>query len=154
LPRTVFCAAVLLVARHRNEIPVPALPATSGGELTPRPVVDIALEGLPAAPMECLLDTGALRTRMSAELAPLAGIDLDGAPTEEFFVAGLRTAGPLVHVSLTVTDGAEEFSWDAPVWFCDPWPHPFGLAGLEGFLHHFIVTIRAYNGYLDIEPQP
>jgi hypothetical protein len=29
-----------------------------------------------------------------------------------------------------------------------------GLAGLEGFLHHFIVTIRAYNGYLDIEPQP
>jgi hypothetical protein len=43
--------------------------------------------------MECLLDTGALRTRMSAELAPLAGIELDGAPTEEFFVAGLRTAG-------------------------------------------------------------
>jgi hypothetical protein len=39
------------------------------------------------------------------------------------------------------------------VWFCDPWPHPFGLAGLEGFLHHFIVTTRAYDGYLDIEPQ-
>jgi hypothetical protein len=49
-----------------------------------------------------------------------------------------------------VTDGSEESSWDAPVWFCDPWPHPFGLAGLEGFLYHFIVTIRAYNGYLDI----
>jgi hypothetical protein len=45
-----------------------------------------------------------------------------------------------------VTDGSEEFSWDAPVWFCDPWLHPFGLAGLEGFLHHFIVTIRAYAG--------
>jgi hypothetical protein len=30
----------------------------------------------------------------------------------------------------------------------------FGLAGLEGFLHHFAVTIRAYDGYLDIEPQP
>jgi hypothetical protein len=39
-----------------------ALPAASGGELTPRPVVDIALEGLLAAPMDCLLDTGALRT--------------------------------------------------------------------------------------------
>ena len=55
--------------------------------------------------MECLLDTSALRTRMSAELAPLAGIELDGTPTEEFFVAGLRTAGALASVNLTVTDG-------------------------------------------------
>src|SRR5215469_7616064 len=111
-----------------------ALPAASGGELTPRPVIDIALEGLLAAPIECLLDTGALRTRMSAELAPLAGIDLDGALSEEFFLAGIKTIGMVARVNLTVAAGAEEFSWDAPVWFCDPWPHPFGLAGLEGFL--------------------
>jgi hypothetical protein len=130
------------------------LPAASGGLLTPRPVVDIALEGLDAAPVGCLLDSGALRTRMSAELAPLAGIELSGALTEEFFIGGLKTAGALARVNLTVTDGADEFSWDAPVWFCDPWPHPFGLAGLEGFLHHFIVTIRAYDGYLDVEPNP
>jgi hypothetical protein len=52
-----------------------------------------------------------------------------------------------------VSDGTDEFSWDAPVWFCGPWPHPFGLAGLEGFLHYFVVTISAYHGYLDIEPQ-
>ncbi len=134
--------------------PFRALPAASGGELTPRPVVGIAVEGLLVAPMECLLDTGALQTHMSAELAPLARIELDGAATEEFFVAGLKTAGTLARVNLTVTDGTEEFSWDAPVWFCDPWPHPFGLAGLERFLHHFIVTIRAHEGYLDIEPQP
>jgi hypothetical protein len=130
------------------------LPAAGGGALTPRPVVDISLEGLDAAPVGCLLDSGALRTRMSAELAPLAGIELSGALTEEFFVAGLKTAGVLAHVNLKVTDDASEFSWDAPVWFCDPWPYPFGLAGLEGFLHHFIVTIRAYDGYLDIEPNP
>lgn len=130
------------------------LPAAGGGTLTPRPVVDVSLEGLIAAPVECLLDTGALRTRMSAELAPLAGIELSGATTEEFFIGGLKTAGSLARVSLTVSDGTNEFSWDAPVWFCDPWPYPFGLAGLEGFLHHFIVTIRAYDGYLDIEPQP
>lgn len=130
------------------------LPAAGGGVLTPRPVVDIALEGLDAAPVGCLLDTGALRTRMSAELAPLAGIELSGALTEDFFVGGLKTAGMLAPVSLTVTDDASEFSWGAPVWFCDPWPYPFGLAGLEGFLHHFKVTIRAYDGYLDIEPNP
>jgi len=129
-----------------------SLPAAGGGELTPRPVVDIALEGLLAAPMECLLDTGALRTRMSAELAPLAGVELDGALTEEFWVAGLKTMGTMARVRLTMTEGPEQFAWDAPVWFCDPWPHPFGLAGLEGFLHHFVVTIRAYDGYLDLEP--
>jgi hypothetical protein len=128
------------------------LPAASGGVLTPRPVIDISLEGLALAPVECLLDTGALRTRMSAELAPLAGIELEGAITEQFFVGGLKTVGALARVTLTVSDGSDEFSWDAPVWFCDPWPQPFGLAGLEGFLHHFVVTINAYDGYLDVEP--
>jgi hypothetical protein len=130
------------------------LPAASGGALTPRPVVDIALEGLEAAPIECLLDTGALRTRMSAEIAPLAGIELSGDLTEEFAIAGMKTVGTMARVNLVVTDGIDEFSWDAPVWFCDPWPHPFGLAGLEGFLHHFLVTIHAYDGYLEIEPEP
>ena len=91
---------------------------------------------------------------MSAELAPLAGIELSGAPAEDFFIGGPKTAGALARVTLTVTDGADEFSWEAPVWFCDPWPHPFGLAGLEGFLHHFIVTIRAYDEYVDIQPNP
>jgi hypothetical protein len=131
-----------------------ALPAASGGVQTPRPIVDLALEGLEAAPIECLLDTGALRTRMSAEIAPLAGIELPGDLTEELYVGGLKTLGTLARVNLTVTDGADEFSWDAPVWFCDPWPHPFGLAGLEGFLHHFLVTIHAYDGYLEIDPDP
>lgn len=130
-----------------------ALPAASGGLLTPRPVVDIALDGLTSAPIGCLLDSGALRTRMSAEFAPLAGVGLDHALTDHFFVGGLRTVGALARVNLTVTDGTDESSWDAPVWFCDPWPHPFGLAGLEGFLHHFTVTIRAYDEYLDVEPR-
>ncbi len=129
------------------------LPAAGGGALTPRPVVDIALDGLEAAPIECLLDTGALRTRMSAEIAALAGIELSGDLTEEFFLAGVKTAGTMARVNLMVTDGTDEFSWDAPVWFCDPWPHPFGLAGLEGFLHHFLVTIHAYHGHLEIEPE-
>ena len=59
----------------------------------------------------------------------------------------------MARVNLVVTDGTGKFSWDAPVWFCEPWPHPFGLAGLEGFLHHFAVTIHAYHEYLEIEPE-
>ena len=90
---------------------------------------------------------------MSSEIAPLAGIELSGDLTEESYVGGLKTTGTLARVNLTVTDGTDEFSWEAPVWFCDPWPHPFGLAGLEGFLHRFLVTIHDYDGYLEIEPE-
>lgn len=104
--------------------------------------------------MGCLLDSGALRTRVSADFAPLAGIELDDVPSERFFIGGIETTGALARINLSVTDGTDAFSWDAPVWFCDPWPHPFGLAGLEGFLYHFSVTIRAYDEYLDIEPHP
>ena len=104
--------------------------------------------------MACLLDTGALRTRMSAELASLAGIDLTDTIAETINIGGLTTIGVMARVDLAVTDGTDEFTWNAPVWFCDPWPFPFGLAGLEGFLHHFCVTIRAYDGYLDVDPEP
>src|ERR1022692_5060512 len=89
------------------------LPAASGGALTPRPVVDIALEGLKEAPIACLLDKGALRTRMSAELAPLAGIELPSALTEEFWIGGLKTVGTPARVNLTVTDRTEEGTWDS-----------------------------------------
>lgn len=130
-----------------------AFPRAGRGQLTPRPIVDLALEGLEAAPIACLLDTGALRTRMSADLASLAGIELDDALTEPLTVGGVRTTGALARVTLAMTDGAHEESWEAPVWFCDPWPFAFGLAGLEGFLHYFRVTISAYHGYLDAEPE-
>ncbi len=94
-------------------------------------------------------DVGSAARRPDAETA----VQLAGSLTEEFYIGGLKTAGALARVNLTVTDGTDEFFWDAPVWFCDPWPHPFGLAGLEGFTHHFLITIRAYDGYLDIEPR-
>jgi len=35
---------------------------------------------------------------MSAELAPLAGIELSGALTEQFYIGGLKTAGVLARV--------------------------------------------------------
>jgi len=75
--------------------------ADTGADVTgvawarPGPVADLVgrrlayLEGLEAAPMACLLDTGALRIRMSAEIASLADIELSGDLTEEFYVGGL-----------------------------------------------------------------
>jgi hypothetical protein len=161
LTRLGFTAARAAHRRNRNLAASAAAqrePASAKAEALPqspaealRPVVDMALEGLEAAPMGCLLDSGALRTRMSAELAPLAGIELTRALTERFYLGGVETIGSMARVNLTVSDGADEFTWDAPVWFCDPWPHAFGPAGLEGFLQLFVVTIRAYE-YLDVEP--
>jgi hypothetical protein len=58
---------------------------------TPRPVIAISTD----APIDCPLDSGALRTRMSTDLAAFAGIDLTGALTEEFYVAGLKAVGSL-----------------------------------------------------------
>lgn len=130
-----------------------SLPAASGGVLTPRPVVDIVLEGLEAAPITCLLDTGALRTRMSREFAELAGIELIEELTEALTVSGVSTEGTFASVSLTVTDRTDEHTWDAPVWFCEPWPFAFGLAGLEGFLHNFRVTVSGYHEYVEVVPE-
>jgi hypothetical protein len=130
-----------------------AFPSASGGLLTPRPIVDVALEGLEAAPIACLLDTGALRTRISREFAELAGIDLDDTISETVPVGGVRTVCSYAHVTLTISDGADQHGWDAPVWFCHPWPYDFGLAGLEGFLHHFRVTISAYEEYVEVVPE-
>jgi hypothetical protein len=130
-----------------------SFPAASGGLLTPRPIVDVTLEGLDAAPIACLLDTGALRTRMSREFAELGGIDLTDALAETVPVGGARTTCVYSPVTLTLTDGRDEHTWEAPVWFCDPWPYGFGLLGLEGFLHHFRVTISAYEEYVDIVPE-
>ena len=130
-----------------------SFPAGDGGVLTPRPIVDIALEGLEAAPLAFLLDTGALRTRMSREFAELAGIELTDAITERIAFGGAVTVGAYARVALTLTDGPDEHRWDAPVWFCDPWPFAFGLAGLEGFLHHFRVIISGYHECLEVEPE-
>ena len=130
-----------------------AFPSASGGVLTPRPIVDVALEGLEAAPIACLLDTGALRTRISSEFVELAGIDLGDTISETVPVGGVRTVCSYAHVTLTISAGADRHSWDAPVWFCDPWPYDFGLAGVEGFLQHFRVTISGYEEYLQVVPE-
>ncbi len=133
--------------------PFKELPAAGGGTLTPRPIVDLWVEGIDVAPLGCLIDTGALRTRFTRELADLAGIEPDESQTEEFALGGNVTRGAPARVSLRMESGAEEHWWDAPVWFCEPWPFGFQLLGLDGFLRHFRVTISAYHEWLDCESE-
>lgn len=129
--------------------PFRELPAAGAGDLTPRPVVDVWLEGIEQAPIACLVDTGALRTRLPADLAEIAGIDLSHVQRERVALAGttVNAAAARVTLRLETPDDAEE--WDAPVWFCDPWPFGFGLLGLDGFLCRFRVTVSGYHEWLE-----
>ena len=130
-------------------LPFLELPGEQGLLLCP--VVPVQLEDLGELPLYCLVDTGAVDNRLGAEVAEAAGISLDPAlAQDEVVVGGVRTIGRCVRVELTV--GSHRF--EAPIWFCDPWPFPFGLLGQEGFLRFFRVTICAAEGWLECAPEP
>jgi len=129
------------------------LPAAGGGTLTPRPSVDIWLEGIDAVPFASLVDTGALRTRFSRELAVAAGIEPDDTLAETFAIGGAKITGAPARVLLRIGTSDRSHAWEAPVWFCEPWPFGFQLLGLEGFLQHFRVTLSACHEWLDCKPE-
>ena len=114
-----------------------------------RPVVPISVEGLENAPQLCLLDTGALHNRFAAWVAVSAGIDLVHSEVEKFAVGGFISEARLTRVQLAL--GIHR--WEAPVWFCDPWPFSFHLLGQEGFFRWFDVRVRAARYTLDITPE-
>jgi hypothetical protein len=129
------------------------LPGPQGGELTPRPVVDIWLEGIDVAPFGCLVDSGALRTRFSRDLADAAGIEPDDTQAETFALGGQIIKGAPARVMLQLGAREDRHAWEAPVWFCEPWPFAFQLLGLEGFLRHFRTTLSAYHEWTDCQPE-
>jgi hypothetical protein len=118
-----------------------------------RPAVPVWLEGIEVAAQTGLLDTGAMATRFAGELAEVAGIDLTESESQSLIIGGQEVSGQCARVNLRVSDGTENFSWDAPVWFCDPWPWGFQLLGLRGFLDYFVVTISAYDEWVELQPR-
>jgi hypothetical protein len=128
-------------------IPFKELPGSARDYL--RPTVPIVVEGLERAPQLCLLDTGALHNRFGAWVAEAAGIDLDGSPEERVGLGGFVATARLATVQLTLAS----VSWQAPVWFCDPWPLAFHLLGQEGFFRWFDVRIRAARYWSDIREE-
>jgi hypothetical protein len=114
-----------------------------------RPLVPVTVDGLPRAPQLCLLDTGALHNRFGGWVARAAGIDLTGAAEQRIAVGGFETRAREAMVRLTL---ATE-SWEAPVWFCEPWNLSFHLLGQEGFFRWFDVRVRAAHDSLEITPE-
>jgi len=113
-----------------------------------RPVVPVVVEGIAQAPQLCLLDTGSLHNRFGAWVGEAAGVDLGEAEEERLGVGGLVTTARMARVQLTLG----ETVWEAPVWFCDPWPLAFHLLGQEGFFRWFDVRFRAASYEIEITP--
>jgi hypothetical protein len=85
--------------------------------------VPVTVKGITRAPQLCLLDTGALHNRFAEWVADAAGVDLTTADEEHLAVAGFVTAARRASVQPTLG----EVTWEAPEWFCDPWPLAFHL---------------------------
>ena len=128
------------------------IPAPGSAPARSRPIVDVVVEGLELAPQACLLDSGASAIRMGAHVAELIGLDLADAPSTTIAVGGGRVTGRLGEVSLAVSDGTATHQWLAPVWFCEPWRPAFGLLGLTGFFDQFVVSIAAYEEWVELAP--
>lgn len=123
------------------------LPGTSRDYL--RPVVPVTVEGISRAPQLCLLDAGALHNRFAGWIAEVAGIDLSEADEARVAVGGFVTTARQASVQLTLGD----VTWEAPAWFCDPWPLAFHLLGQEGFFRWFEVRLRASDYEIELTPE-
>lgn len=108
-----------------------------------RPLLDVFLHEDLVAPYRCLVDSGAGGIRMAAGLARGLGIELPAEPTGADVIAGaVRSQTYEIDVPLTTEIDVAMVTWMAPVTFCDPWPHPFGLLGQRGFLDAFDVLFE------------
>lgn len=114
----------------------------------PRPLLDISVGDADDLRVRCLVDSGAMNTLLPCWVADLAGIDCADAPAKALSVGGSSIKARLVPTPLTIG----EHSWEAEVGFCDPWPRSWGLLGQTSFFRYFVVTFRAADFELEINP--
>lgn len=127
-------------------VPFRELPHDPSG--WPRPALDLDVGSTDQVRVRCLVDSGAMNTLLPGWVADLAGIDCTGAPTTTLGVGGSAATARLVPTSLAVG----EFSWEAEVGFCDPWPRSWGLLGQRSFFRYFVVTFRTADFEVEIAP--
>ncbi len=122
------------------------LPGDTGA--VARPVLDIVVEGMDEAPIRCLVDSGSVNTLLPTWVADLAGVTLDTAERRALGVGGSVVNAAFVDVQLTLGN----HSWEATVGFCENWPYGWGLLGQDAFFRYFVVTMRAADWELEVEP--
>ena len=72
--------------------------------------------------------------------------DFGEAEEERLVLGGVVTSDRATRVQLTLGEAV----WEAPVWFCDPWPLGFHLLGQEGFFRWFEVRLPAATYEIEI----
>jgi hypothetical protein len=97
--------------------------------------------------LPCLIDTGALRTRLPGWVAEELRIDIDAIPGERIGLAGGQTTAHPADVVLSTAAGA----CPTTVWFCRGWHSPFGLLGQEGFLDRYRLTLDVAEGWFALQ---
>ncbi len=127
-------------------LPLRDLPSDRGD--TRRPVLDVAITGDQPVELPCLIDTGALRTRLPEWAARNLGIDLNGLGEELIGLGGAVITSSPVPVVINTAAGPVA----SVVWFCRGWHSEFGLLGQEGFLEHYRFTLDVKEGWFALQP--
>lgn len=127
-------------------VPYTELPDIAGG--WPRPLLDVLVADMDDAVLPCLVDSGAVNTLLPSWIADEAGVDMEGATRRQLAVGGAGTTAAFVTIPLS----AANYTWEAEVGFCDPWPYGWGLLGQASFFRYFTVTFRAVDLEFDVEP--
>jgi len=127
----------------------PFKPLPGSGSDVARPAVPIDLVGPESVvSLLCLVDTGSVHNRLAAWVADAAVIDHAAADVTRIAVGGTTTEARTVTCQLQIGD----FTWEAPVSFCDPWPFDFQVLGHLGFFRWFRVVIDAADEMMEIIP--
>lgn len=95
----------------------------------------------------CLVDTGALRTRLPGWIAADLEIELDPTRGEQ---VGLGS-GVVLSCPAPVVLKSAAGTLVTTVWFCLGWNSPFGLLGQEGFLDQYRFTLDVAEGWFALE---
>jgi hypothetical protein len=95
----------------------------------------------------CLVDTGALRTRLPGWVADDLDIDLDPTQGEQVGLGSGVVLSCPAPVVIKTTVG----TLITTAWFCPGWNSPFGLLGQEGFLDQYRFTLDVAEGWFALE---
>lgn len=114
-----------------------------------RPIIDVGLAGQHMK-VAALADTGSLHNRFGRWIADAIGLDLALGVPSRLAVAGVIAAAITLPVELELGD----WTWTAPVSFCEPWPFGFQLLGQEGFFRFHRVLVVTTEDRLEVDFDP
>ncbi len=96
-----------------------------------------------------LLDTGSDQTVFPERLLAALGLTSISAPGQAIVWRGISYAMKFALAQFVLTDGIDEFRWDAIVGFSTA-PIPYIVLGQAGCLDYFNVTFFGEDRYLEI----